>query len=166
MSRSYEKITETDLHRLSELAKFDRDDLFSRRPDTGLLYSGRLFAVALCQGAAMHYLDGKNGIKDLDIWSFYEEDPRRPFPYRRRAEVDFGLAKFGQTEGYEHFVGRKVDLIGRSFSQCRPTRPCGHVAALSSRRQDGIGSPVGGKGDDSYRSRKMVWPNRLACWAC
>jgi hypothetical protein len=116
MSRSYERITESDLRRLAALAAADRIDLFKRKPETGRLYSDRLFAVALCQGGALHYLDGKNGIKDLDVWSFYEENPERPFPYRRRAEVDFGHPKFGTTDGYAHFTGRKVDLIGRSIS--------------------------------------------------
>ncbi|HHJ81360.1 MAG TPA: hypothetical protein ENJ65_06970, partial [Candidatus Tenderia electrophaga] len=27
-------------------------------------------AVALCQGGAMHYHDGVNGIKDFDVWFF------------------------------------------------------------------------------------------------
>ena len=115
MNRSYERITESDLHCLAVIAQADRLDFFIRKPDTGRLYSERLFAVALCQGAALHYLDGKNGIKDLDVWSFYEEHPERPFPYRRRAKVDFGDSKFGTTDGYSHFTGRKVDLIGRSI---------------------------------------------------
>jgi len=54
MSRSYATITKADLRRLARLAADDRRDLFRRRPDTGRLYEGRLFAVALCQGAALH----------------------------------------------------------------------------------------------------------------
>ncbi len=27
-------------------------------------------AVALCQGAAMHYYDNTNGVKDFDVWFF------------------------------------------------------------------------------------------------
>lgn len=68
--RSYEQLTKADLKRLGQIAARDRDDLFRRKPDLGRLYSRRLFAVALCQGAALHYLNGKNGIKDLDVWSF------------------------------------------------------------------------------------------------
>ena len=82
MSRSYEPITNNDLKILVELARKDRTDLFVRKPDTGRLYSKRLFAVALCQGGALHYLDGKNGVKDLDVWSFYTENPESPFPYQ------------------------------------------------------------------------------------
>ena len=114
--RSYKKLTRSDLSRLLRIAEDDRDDFFRRKTDTGRLYSGRLFAVALCQGAALHYIDGKNGIKDLDVWSFYRANPKRQFPPRRRGKADFGDPKFGTTEGFEHFVGRRVDLIGRSIA--------------------------------------------------
>lgn len=67
MSRSFEPITKSDLKRLGQIAAVDREDLFKRKPETGRLYGDKLFAVALCQGAALHYLDGKNGIKD---WMF------------------------------------------------------------------------------------------------
>src|SRR5437588_10952062 len=113
MTRSMLPISSRDLQRLGELAARDRNELFRRKPETRRLYQDRLFAVALCQGAALHFLDGRNGIKDFDIWSFFSEHPERPFPYRRRAEVDFEDSKFGVTEGFPHFVGRKVDLIGR-----------------------------------------------------
>ncbi len=105
-----------DLQRLSSLATADRADLFRRHPETGSLYRNRLFAVALCQGAALHFVNGTTGINDFDVWSFYRSHPKRPFPYRRVATLDFGDAKFGQTTGYEYFVGRRVDLIGRSVT--------------------------------------------------
>lgn len=76
-SRSQVRITRSDLDRLALLAEADRDDLFERRPDTGRLYADRLFAVALCQGAALHYVDGTNGVKDFDVWSFYDQHPER-----------------------------------------------------------------------------------------
>ncbi len=113
--RSYEPLTRADLKRLREIAARDRDDLFRRKPDLGQLYSGQLIAVALCQGAALHYLDGKNGIKDFDIWSFYRAARGRPYPYRRRGIADFGDPKFGKTDNYPQFLGRKVDLLGRSL---------------------------------------------------
>jgi hypothetical protein len=60
-------------------------------------------------------LDGKNGIKDLDVWSFYRAVPERPYPYRRRGVVDFGDPKFGRSATNGEFVGRSVDLLGRSI---------------------------------------------------
>lgn len=123
MNRSFEPITDNDLEILAELARQDREDLFRRRPETGRLYKDNLFAVVLCQGAALHYLNGVNGVKDFDVWSFYKANPERPFPYRRRGIADFGLSKFGKTDDYKHFMGRRVDLIGRSISEVDINNP-------------------------------------------
>ena len=108
-------LTILDLKCLGEIAARDRSSLFQRKPDLGHLYSNRLFAVALCQGAALHYLDGTNGIKDFDVWSFYRAAPGRPYPYRRRGIEDFGDPKFGKTDEFPQFIGRRVDLLGRSL---------------------------------------------------
>ena len=126
MPRSHELIALDDLRRLGRLAALDREDLFRRKSgvgETGDLYSHRLFAVALCQGAAVHFLNGilgkaqePPGIKDLDVWSFYRANPDGPFPYRRVAKVDFGDPKFGTTDDSPDFIGRRVDLIGRSVT--------------------------------------------------
>jgi hypothetical protein len=72
-------------------------------------------AIALCQGAALHYIDKKNGVKDFDVWCFFRANPRRPFPYRRNASADFGDPKFGKSPDWEHYIGRRVDLLGRSL---------------------------------------------------
>ena len=56
-SRSYEQIIADDLRRLADIAERDRMDLFRRKPATGRLYADRVFAVALCQGAALHYVN-------------------------------------------------------------------------------------------------------------
>jgi hypothetical protein len=113
--RSYLPITNTDLLRLADIAAKDRDDFFKRKPDTARLYSNKLFAVALCQGGALHYLDNKNGIKDLDVWSFFQVNPERQFPPRRRGKLDFGDPKFGKTDDSPGFIGCRVDHIGRSI---------------------------------------------------
>lgn len=56
------------LARLSELAAVDHS-CFTRaagRPE----YRERRAAVVLAQGAALHYADGRSGVKDFDVWSF------------------------------------------------------------------------------------------------
>lgn len=113
--RSYEKITVKDLRRLRDLAEVDREAFFLRNPVTASLYSKRVFAVALCQGAALHYVNKTNGVKDFDVWTFYRTHPTRMFPPRRRGIADFGDPKFGTTASNPTFVGRRVDLIGRSI---------------------------------------------------
>lgn len=87
--RSYKPLTKADLHRLARIAEADRTDLFHRKPETGRLYSKRLFAVALCQGAALHYLNGKNGIKDFDVWSFYRGAPQASVPATAQCQGRF-----------------------------------------------------------------------------
>jgi hypothetical protein len=127
MSRSLAPLTKRDLRRLGQLAAADRADLFSRKPEIGRLYVTRLFAVALCQGAALHFVDGKNGVKDFDVWSFFTESPVHPFPYRRNASADFGDPRFGTTPGSHGYIGRRVDLLGRSIRAARPEDPIGSL---------------------------------------
>ena len=118
--RTFKKINHKDLHRLSTIALEDRQDLFARYPRWRKLYSKRILCIALCQGAALHYIDGKNGVKDFDVWTFYAEHPSGiPFPYRRRVRRDFGKSKFGRHPDDRQYEGRCVDLIGRSI-KCSP----------------------------------------------
>ncbi|MBA2535626.1 MAG: hypothetical protein H0V21_11510 [Rubrobacter sp.] len=113
--RSYERITRGDLVRLAGIARSDREDLFVRKPRYRAL-GERLICVALCQGAAQHYLDGKNGVKDFDVWTVFAAHPDAPdFPWRRRRAVDFGDPKFGPSPDKAGFAGRHVDLLGRSL---------------------------------------------------
>jgi hypothetical protein len=114
--RSFAPITNADLRRLGRLAAEDRAGLFARSSRTEHLYRDRLFAVALCQGAALHRLNGTNGVKDFDVWSFYVAHPEGPYPPRRNGTADFADPKFGTTPGFEDFVGRRVDLLGRSYT--------------------------------------------------
>jgi|SRR5690348_4850240 len=113
--RSYATIDTKDLERLAVLAKDDRERFFSRHPRWQRLYSNRIVCVALCQGAALHYIDGKNGIKDFDVWTFYAKHPRARFPRRPVVSRDFGPSKFGWSPLESNLAGRRVDLIGRSI---------------------------------------------------
>jgi hypothetical protein len=122
-ARSFERITRADLQRLARVAALDREDLFQRRPETGRLYAGQVFAVALCQGAALHFVHGQRGVKDFDVWSFYRASAQRPYPFRRRGVRDFGDPKFGITADHPQFVGRRVDLLGRSLEAARVADP-------------------------------------------
>jgi hypothetical protein len=115
VGRSYKKITNNDLRVLADIARKDREDLFHRNPDLGKIFRDRIICVALCQGAALHYLDGKTGIKDFDVWTFYRAHPQKQFNPRRNVQRDFGDPKFGKTPGATQFTGKCVNLIGRSI---------------------------------------------------
>ncbi len=121
--RSYERITLEDLTRLAGIARLDREDLFARKPRYRVLES-QLICVALCQGAALHFVDGGNGVKDLDVWTFYAARPDHPaFPWRRRRARVFGDPALGRPPDRPDFAGRYVDLLGRSIEAFGETDP-------------------------------------------
>ncbi len=107
-----------DLDRLRRIATQDRELFFARHADFAS-YSDRLIAVALCQGAALHFVDGGNGVKDFDVWSFFAEHPARRVNARRRASKDFGPSKFGRHPSDDGWQGRRVDLLMRGV-RCKP----------------------------------------------
>ena len=82
--RSLTEIGLPDLLRLSVLASEAEAELFARNPQGSGRYAGRLLGRALCQGAALHYVNMQNGVKDFDIWSFYAQLDDWPFPPRWR----------------------------------------------------------------------------------
>jgi len=114
MRRSKEKITKHDLRKLLKLARADIDDFFDRKPAYKKTYQGKEKLVALCQGAALHYIDGKNGVKDFDVWLFYPQRGDVVLPYRRTGSVDFGKSKFGKHPNRLLFDGRGIDVLMRS----------------------------------------------------
>lgn len=124
--RSYARLTDCHLARLSELAAADHQRFLAHRPE----YYGRLVAVTLAQGAGLHYVDGRTGIKDLDVWSFFAAIPDARFPAdRRETHADFGPSQLGRQRydptaargpralarfrRWATFTGRRVDLLMR-----------------------------------------------------
>ncbi len=71
-------------------------------------------AVALCQGAAMHYLDKVNGVKDFDVWFFFPFSGEH-LPYRTIWNWDYVNPKFGRHPDVWGYAGRRVDVIVRSI---------------------------------------------------
>ena len=132
-SRSLEPITAADLSRLGEIAREDRERMFKTnskwRP-----YRRRTLAVTLCQGAALHYLEGRNGVKDFDVWTFFARARERPYPdaalFRRRKVADFGPSRFGRTTtGPTWMLGRRIDLFTRSLDLRASARPADAIRA-------------------------------------
>lgn len=63
----------------------------------------------------MHYLRGEAGINDFDVYTFFTQHPARPWYAKRNKTADFGDPKFGTSADHPYFVGRRVDLLGRSL---------------------------------------------------
>jgi hypothetical protein len=125
--RSYLLISDADLVRLARLAAADRSDFFARHPDWRALYAKRVLAVALCQGAALHYIGAPVGIQDFDVYTFYAKNPARPWYAKRNVHRDFGDPKFGKSPGWDHFTGRRVDLLSRGIAHRRGADPADSI---------------------------------------
>ena len=59
-----------DLQRLSEIAGQDLECFIARDPVGRAGFVQTILCVALCQGAALHYVDNTSGVKDIDVYTF------------------------------------------------------------------------------------------------
>jgi len=112
--RSFERLTEDDLAHLSELAQDVLNSKISRTPVAGQ-YVDRLIMLALCQGGAQHYVHGKNGVKDLDVYAFFRAGLEKQFPPKPIWRADFGPSHLGHNPNDKGYNGRRVDVMGRSI---------------------------------------------------
>jgi hypothetical protein len=115
--RSFASITINDLKRLSEIASQDRKGFFRADPQWAKLYERQVICVALCQGAALHYIDGTTGINDFDVYTFYEKNSLKDLYAKRIKSYDFGNPKFGKSIDKPNFIGRRVDCLFRSIDK-------------------------------------------------
>lgn len=117
--RSYEPFTDEHLDRLVKIALDDQAVMFDSSPHLAV-YRDRLLLIALCQGGALHYINGKRGVKDLDVYTFYAKHPTVQMHPLRHTQADFGESEFGYRPAdlevrKRRFVGRAVDLLVRSL---------------------------------------------------
>lgn len=112
--RSYLPIIEADLRRLADIARRDREVYFEEHPEWGV-YADRILCVALCQGAALHLVDGETGINDFNVYTFYAVHPSKRWYAKRIKSYDFGDPRFGQSIDRPGFIGRRVDCLGRAI---------------------------------------------------
>jgi hypothetical protein len=123
-----------DLANLATIAEQVHDRLLERSESAR--ESGALLARALCQGGARHLCDGKTGVKDWDVWSFYPEG-RATFPAR--------------WHGHAVYLGRPVDLFGRTLPVLAGTDPAQAI----------VDWLMGGRGSARYLAEDpvvLIWP--------
>jgi hypothetical protein len=150
--------------RLAALAEADHE-AFTRlggRPE----YRSRRLAVVLAQGAALHYLDGCTGVKDLDVWTFYARIPGIRFPAdKRETHADFGPSSLGRQtydlsaarnarqralwRRWSAYEGRRIDSLIRAL----PLDVDGPVSTVVKGVQDWVanGSRI------TARSKPSAW---------
>ena len=115
--RSFEPITRKDLRDLyvGSVKCLHKHFIQGDGAKWKKLYSiEKPIAVALCQGAAMHFHDHSNGIKDFDIWFFYPFNQKH-LPYRTIRHWDYVNPKFGRDPSIPDYKGRRVDVLVRSI---------------------------------------------------
>lgn len=132
--RSYKKLTLDDLRRLQRTARREFAAFFERNAHLRAPYESRLLAIALCQGAAKHYLDGVNGVKDIDIWFFFRESPGMRFPSRWLKVGDEAFNGFGvhPDDVAKGWQGRQIHVLGRAI-ESDATDPCVCISSYLSK---------------------------------
>jgi hypothetical protein len=161
--RSLARIEIADLHRLAALAAEAEADLFRRKPQGSGRYASRLLCRTLCQGAALHYINERNGVKDFDVWSFYAQYDDWLFPPRWRGTRDFGPSKFGRYPGDPpRYSGRRVDLLGRSLPAEPGADPADVLRRYLAARRSESAKALAAKAviliDPENRAGEIVWP--------
>ncbi len=114
--RSFLKIEFSDLKQLAEIARRDREQFFKEKPEWAT-YANSVLCVALCQGAAKHYVDCETGINDFDVYTFYKANSTKRWYAKRIKSYDFGNSKFGKSIDKPKFIGRRVDCLGRAINK-------------------------------------------------
>lgn len=111
--RSNERLTSRHLQTLARIAQEDLVVFFERNPHLQK-YQSRARLTALCQGAALRFVDPTApGVKDLDVWTFFAELPSVRLQRRRPKRADFGRSTLGRhpDDAKRGYAGRKVDLL-------------------------------------------------------
>jgi hypothetical protein len=165
ISRSRARLADRDLDWLLELEQRERERLY-RDSEIWAAHRRRLLCVCLGQGSALHLIDGRTGIKDFDLWTFFarrDDLPRRSVDsaFRIGRHRDFGHSRFGARtdthfrERFPRFEGRNVDIFGVAI----PARPRQDPAAAV---QSWLSDPPTKRA--AYLSQKafvMLVPRRL-----
>lgn len=113
----------------------------------------------------MHFVDQKNGVKDIDVWTFYAEVPGEPFPARWRTVRDFGPSQFGKhPDDGPTFSGRRADLISRSLRVAVDAEPLqvirNYLALGSSETARALASKAVVILDPEPLRGVIAWPSR------
>ena len=136
MNRLYIPIELEHLHILSRFVEEEKEAFFTRNPGQIKIYRDKFIAAALCQGAALHYIDKKNGVKDFDIHFFYEQHPIKKQMSRRLWKIKKEVLDFGtrRIDFIRSVVppkcidsGSKTEII-RNYLRMKPTKNSRYLA--------------------------------------
>lgn len=169
--RSYARLTDEHLCRLA--AKAEEDHAFFTRPDGRPEYKSRRLVAVLAQGAALHYLDGRTGVKDLDVWTFYAAIPGSRFPGDKRVRRDdFGPSSLGRQsydmhavrgerqraswQRWSEYTGRRIDFCIRALPIQADAPINSLIGVLQEWLERGAQSTADPKSSNWHLARKAV----------
>ena len=111
-------IEKEDLCSIKEKVLKDQKKFFEKYLKYKLYEEKKIVAMLLVQGAALHFIDKKKGIKDFDVLCVYNKIPKKYFPFRRLKQIDSKLEKFGRSpDDSTKFKGRRIDIMMRAVNQ-------------------------------------------------
>lgn len=153
--RSFDRFIMDDLDHLAEVAEADLADFVRRNPKHRTLLKRRL-CVLLCQGAALHYVDAKNGVKDFDVWSFFADDGKSPeYPARVVHARPFERASFRTST-------RRIDLLGRTLKIAAKADPIDTMRSYLERGRTTSARHLAKKAavvlEPASRRGEVIWP--------
>lgn len=123
--RSLAPIGPVELRRIAAMVGEGHARRTASRPEL----AGRLIAGCLAQGAAAHLLDGVTGVKDVDVWLFYDTRGLRYVHGLARNRLDLGPTTLGRhPDDPPRFTGRRVDVMARSVPDDAPEQAWGDPA--------------------------------------
>lgn len=101
--RIYDSISERDLLALKDFGIREHEEFFKRNSYLKKDFYRSLAGICLCQGAALHYLNQKTGIKDFDVWHFYANNENVTLRCRRPKRIK------------NAYMGRDIDFLKRAI---------------------------------------------------
>lgn len=117
--RLMQEITKDDLQKICDGSQKHLSLWFADNPDSPVskMYAAdNPIAVALCQGAAMHYYNSTTGYTDFDVWFFYAIDDSYPPTQRNPAKRQVQKWYY---ENPKFPCGKiQVDVMLRSIHNC------------------------------------------------
>lgn len=155
-ARSPEPIGPDDLRRIASFVGLGDARRTASRPEL----TGRLVAGCLAQGAAAHLLDAVTGVKDIDVWLFYDTRGIRFVHGLARNRLDYGPSRFGRhPDDPPRFTGRRIDVMARSLPDDAPWRS---RAIADVDPADGVRAWLAGPQESPRHLRRrpvvLLWP--------
>jgi hypothetical protein len=134
LDRRHEPLTLDHLKLFASWAQDEHEAFFRRRPHQRARYADRFLFAALCQGAGLHFVNGTNGVKDIDFYQFYHQHPEHRMmsrgPFSRNRDVPgFGVRTVDwlRTVVPDAFVKTDISELVSGFLSAPPTANAKHL---------------------------------------